>query len=99
MAVGDSGEAAGAFGCKCIARADHGDPLGHRCDRPDQANRDDQEGDTDPYAHLHPLCGRVELGEIGLPYFAAPQCEVVHTVDRAIAGGAAQRSLQLKDSV
>ncbi len=28
------------FGCECLARADHGDPLGHRCDRPDQANRD-----------------------------------------------------------
>jgi hypothetical protein len=43
------------FGCECLARADHGDPLGHRCDRPDQANRD-HDGDTDPYAHLHLFC-------------------------------------------
>jgi hypothetical protein len=71
------------FRCECLGRADHGDPLGHRCDRPDQANRD-HDGDTDPYAHLHPLLRRVELGEIGLPYFSAPQCEVVHTVDRKL---------------
>jgi hypothetical protein len=80
------------FGCECLARearcdgarADHGDPLGHRCDRPDQANRD-HDGDTDySYAHLHPLLRRVELGEIGVPYFSAPQCEVVHTVDRKL---------------
>jgi hypothetical protein len=40
---------------ECLARAGHGDQLGHRCDRPDQANRD-HDGDTDPYAHLHLLC-------------------------------------------
>jgi hypothetical protein len=32
-----------------------GDPLGHHGDRPKQAHRDD-DGDTDPFAHLHPLC-------------------------------------------
>jgi hypothetical protein len=31
--------------------ADDGDPLGHDCDRPDQADRD-HDGDTDRYAHL-----------------------------------------------
>jgi hypothetical protein len=65
----DSGEAAG--------RADHRDPLEHRCDRPDQANRD-HNGNTDPYSHLH-FSRRVELGGIGLAYFSALQCEVVHT--------------------
>jgi hypothetical protein len=84
MPVGDSAEAAGVFGCECVGRADHGDPLGHRCDRPDQANGD-HDGDTDySYAHLHSLLRRVELGEIGVPYFSAPQCEAVHTVGRKL---------------
>jgi hypothetical protein len=63
------------FGCECL-RADHGDPLEHRCDRPDQANHD-HDGDTD--VHLHLLCVAFELGELGLAYFSVPQCEVVHT--------------------
>jgi hypothetical protein len=50
------------FGCECLARADHGDQLGHRCDRPDQANRE-HNGDTDPYAHLHLLCVALSLAK------------------------------------
>jgi hypothetical protein len=52
------------FGCECLAPADHGDQLGHRCDRPDQANRDhDGDGDTDPYAHLHLLWVALSLAK------------------------------------
>ncbi len=50
------------FGCECLGRADHGDPLGHRCDRPDQANRE-HNGDTDPCAHLHLLCVALSLAK------------------------------------
>src|SRR2546430_2774134 len=35
-------------------------------------------------AFVSPLRRRVELGGIGLPYFSAPPCEVVHTVDRKL---------------
>jgi hypothetical protein len=48
--------------------ADHGDPLGHHCDRPDQADRE-HGGDTDRYAHLDFLWVGLSFGEIGLPYF------------------------------
>jgi hypothetical protein len=50
------------FGCECLARADHGDQLGHRGDRPDQASRD-RDGDSDPYVHLHHLCVALSLAK------------------------------------
>src|SRR5437879_2145885 len=61
------------FRCECLGRADHGDQLGYRCGRPEQANGD-HDGDTDRYAHLHPLCVVWSLA-----YFLALQCEVVHS--------------------
>jgi hypothetical protein len=64
--VGDGGVAVGLWvgfcGAPLVVRRNdlggldgQGDPLGHHGDRPEQAHRDD-DGDTDPFTHLHPLC-------------------------------------------
>jgi hypothetical protein len=51
-------------------RAVHGDQIGHRGDRPDQANRN-HDRDSNPCAHLHSL-RRVELAKRVRTSFATP---------------------------
>ena len=58
--------------------ADHGHPLGHHCDRPDQADRD-HGSDTDRCAHLRFLWVALSLGETEVPHFWAPRCDVDHS--------------------
>jgi hypothetical protein len=58
-------------------RALHRHQLGHRRDRPDQANRD-HNGNSHPCAHLLPLCVALSLAQIGLAYLWLPQREAAH---------------------
>jgi hypothetical protein len=58
-------------------RAVNRDQVGHRRDRPDQANRD-HDGDSNPCAHLHPLYVALSWPIEGSHIFSPPQCEVVH---------------------
>ena len=60
-------------------RAVHGDQIGHRGDRPDQANRN-HDGDSHPCAHLHSLC-RVEPAKQGSHIFRHPNVMQI-TVDQ-----------------
>ena len=58
-------------------RAVHGDQVGHRGDRPDQANRDYKGDSHHPCAHLHRLYVALSL-PIGARIFSPAQREVVH---------------------
>src|SRR5262245_2277060 len=59
-------------------RALHRHQLGHRRDRPDQANHDHSGHRHHPCAHLLPLCVALSLPQIGLAYLWLPQREAAH---------------------
>ena len=54
-------------------RAVHGDQVGHRGERPDQANRDHDGDSHNPCAHLHPLYVALSLPIGARIYFHRPR--------------------------
>src|SRR5215813_3687141 len=71
------------------SRAVHGDQVGHRGERPDQANRDHDGDSHHPCAHLHPLYVALSLPR-GLHIFRRPQREVVHKCAKFFGARAAE---------